>query len=74
MMLADQEARESIRRDVDVTMMVEAAAGTGKTTWLVTRIVELIRTVRCKVDTLVATTYTVKAAEQLYESFQEAIM
>jgi ATP-dependent helicase/nuclease subunit A len=73
MMLADQETRESIRRDLDVTMMVEAAAGTGKTTWLVTRIVELIRTGRCTVDTLAATTFTVKAAAQLRERLQEAL-
>src|SRR5262249_21930027 len=37
--LADGEARRRIREDLDTTFVVEAAAGTGKTTELVSRIV-----------------------------------
>ncbi len=73
MTLADQSARDAIARDLDINLMVEAAAGTGKTTSLVTRAVELIRTGRCKIDTLAAITFTVKAAAQLRERLQEAL-
>src|SRR6185503_19464778 len=69
----DQKARDAIARDLDVTMMVEAAAGTGKTTSLVTRAVHLIRSGRCKVSTLAAITFTVKAAAQLREKLQEGL-
>ena len=54
-------------------MMVEAAAGTGKTLSLVSRMVALISSGRCSVDTLAAITFTIKAAAQLRERFQEEI-
>ena len=44
--LADAAARERIRSDLEATLIVEAAAGTGKTTELVARIVALIRSGR----------------------------
>jgi ATP-dependent helicase/nuclease subunit A len=71
--LIDDAAREAIRTRLDVTMMVEAAAGTGKTTSLVQRMVALIRSGTCRVDTLAAITFTVKAASHLRESFHEAL-
>src|SRR5260370_31398761 len=37
--VADQRARDRIRNDLDTTLIVEAAAGTGKTTTLVNLIV-----------------------------------
>lgn len=73
MTLSDQAARDSIARDLDVTMMVEAAAGTGKTTSLVTRAVQWIRTGRCPVSSLAAITFTVKGAAQLRERLQEGL-
>ena len=69
----DQPARESIRNDLDVTMLVEAAAGTGKTTNLAARMVNLIRRGRSLVATLAAITFTVKAAAHLREEFQERL-
>ena len=39
----DGQAREAIRNSLDETLIVEAAAGTGKTTELVNRIVAVIR-------------------------------
>ena len=65
--------RLAIRTDLDVSMLVEAAAGTGKTSSLVSRMVALIRNGRCTIDTLAAITFTVKAAAQLRERFQEAV-
>ena len=41
--LADEEARRRIRDDLTTTLVVEAAAGTGKTTELVGRILSLLR-------------------------------
>jgi ATP-dependent helicase/nuclease subunit A len=71
--LIDDAAREAIRTRLDVTMMVEAAAGTGKTRSLVERMVALIRSGTCKVDTLAAITFTVKAASHLRERFHETL-
>ena len=41
--LADQDARERIVQDLATTFVVEAAAGTGKTTAMVDRIVALVK-------------------------------
>lgn len=71
--LPDASARRSIRENLDVTMMVEAAAGTGKTTSLVDRMVGLVRSGRAEVDTMAAITFTLKAAAQLRERFQEGL-
>ncbi len=63
--LADQRARDRIRRDLDTTLIVEAAAGTGKTTALVNRIVAVIASGRAALDRIVAVTFTEKAAGEL---------
>jgi ATP-dependent exoDNAse (exonuclease V) beta subunit len=63
--LADQIARDAIRNALDKTLVVEAAAGTGKTTALVGRIIEVIRTGRAELRRLVAVTFTEKAAGEL---------
>lgn len=63
--LADQEQRWRIRHDLDSNLVVEAAAGTGKTTELVNRIVSVLAHGRTTVDRLVAVTFTEKAAGEL---------
>ena len=65
----DREARERIRFDLETTLLVEAAAGTGKTTCLVGRMVELIATGRCEIGRLAAVTFTRKAAAELRARF-----
>ena len=65
----DQAARDAIRNDLGVTMLVEAAAGTGKTTNLVRRMVNLVRTGSAPASTIAAITFTVKAAAHLREQF-----
>ena len=64
-MLVDASAREQIRTSLDETLAVEAAAGTGKTTVLVDRIVNVLAAGRTTVDRLVAVTFTEKAAGEL---------
>ncbi len=63
--LADSEARRRIAEDLDATLLVEAAAGTGKTTELVARIVALVREGRAGIDGILAVTYTDKAAGEM---------
>src|SRR3990172_11355788 len=63
--LIDGPAREGIGHALDETLVVEAAAGTGKTTELVHRIVNVLAGGRATVDRLVAVTFTEKAAGEL---------
>ena len=62
---SDQNARDAIAGDLDSTFVVEAAAGTGKTTELVRRVVLVLATGRARVGDLVAVTFTEKAAGEL---------
>jgi ATP-dependent exoDNAse (exonuclease V) beta subunit len=64
-MTQDSTARHRIRTSLDESLIVEAAAGTGKTTELVQRIVAVLRTGRTTVDKIVAVTFTRKAAGEL---------
>jgi len=63
--LADQEARAVIRQDLDATLVVEAAAGTGKTTALVGRVVAIVRSGAARLDEIAAVTFTEKAAGEM---------
>jgi ATP-dependent helicase/nuclease subunit A len=62
---ADADARTLIRTALDETMVVEAAAGTGKTTELVYRMVAVLAEGRAEVEEIVAVTFTEKAAGEL---------
>ena len=63
--LPDSTDRHVIAESLDQTVVVEAAAGTGKTTELVRRIVRIIASGRATVDSIVAVTFTEKAAGEL---------
>ena len=65
MTLADAPARERIRADLGVTLVVEAAAGTGKTTELVARIVALVRQGKATLDRILSVTFTDLAAGEM---------
>lgn len=69
----DQEYRDQIVSDLDRSMLVEAAAGTGKTTCLIARMVGLLQAGKCRIDTLAAVTFTRKAAAELRTRFQLAL-
>jgi len=70
---ADQRIRDRIRRDLDTTLIIEAAAGTGKTTELVNRIIAVIASGRARLATIVAVTFTEKAAGELKLRLREEI-
>src|SRR5438128_369438 len=61
----DEAVRRRIREDLDTTLVVEAAAGTGKTTALVGRLAALVETGKARLDGIVAVTFTDKAAGEL---------
>ena len=63
--LPDAPARQRIAADLDTTLVVEAAAGTGKTTALVSRVVELVRSGRANLAGVAAITFTQRAAGDL---------
>ena len=69
----DQPARDAILGDLDTTFLVEAAAGTGKTTCMVGRMIALVREGRCPVENLAAVTFTRKAGAELRTRFQAAL-
>ena len=63
--LVDQEERDRAAKDLSQSYIVEASAGTGKTTVLVTRIINLIRGGEAGLEEVVAITFTEKAAAEL---------
>src|SRR5437870_5128508 len=73
MKLADQKDRDAIITRLDDTLVVEAAAGTGKTTELVRRIIRIIETGRADIGEIVAVTFTEKAAGELKLRLREAL-
>ncbi len=70
--LRDQGERSTIREAIDRNLLVEAAAGTGKTTSLVERMVALVAA-GTPVHRICAVTFTIKAAAQLDQKFQNAL-
>jgi ATP-dependent helicase/nuclease subunit A len=71
--LADQSARDRIRDDLDTTLIVEAAAGTGKTSALIGRILSGIISGRVSLANIVAVTFTDFAAGELKLRLRSAI-
>ncbi|MGB9113036.1 MAG: UvrD-helicase domain-containing protein, partial [Acidimicrobiales bacterium] len=61
----DDAARAAITDRLDETLFVEAGAGTGKTTALVGRVLELVRTERTTLGRIAAITFTEAAAADL---------
>ena len=69
----DHRERLQILSDLDTTMLVEAAAGTGKTTILIGRMVALLAEGKSAVETMAAVTFTRKAATELRARFQTEV-
>src|SRR5882724_7037980 len=72
-LLADEAARARIRDDLDTTLVVEAAAGTGKTSALIGRILSGIISGRVSLANTVAVTFTDFAAGELKLRLRSAI-
>ena len=68
--LPDKKAREKIKTDLDKNFLVEAGAGSGKTTSLVSRMLALVKNGIYKADEIIAITFTRKAAAELKERFR----
>lgn len=67
--IIDLEARQKITQQLSRNFMVEAGAGSGKTTCLVDRIINLILTGKGKINEIAAITFTRKAADDLKMRF-----
>ncbi|MBD3108448.1 UvrD-helicase domain-containing protein [Bacillus sp. AGMB 02131] len=63
--IIDQDAREKIVSQLEKNFLVEAGAGSGKTTSLVERIINIIITGKGKINEITAITFTRKAADDL---------
>ena len=68
--LSDQPQRDAIGTELATTILVEAAAGTGKTTSMIERMVNLLAGGHLAIDTLAAVTFTRKAAAEIRGRFQ----
>ena len=68
--LADQTARDAIRTELDINLLVEAGAGSGKTESLAGRMVSLVSSGKAVVDQIAAVTFTKKAAAELRGRFR----
>jgi ATP-dependent helicase/nuclease subunit A len=71
--LPDAVHRARIRQDLSATLFVEAAAGTGKTSELVRRIIAVLVSGRAALGQTVALTFTDKAAGELKLRLREEI-
>lgn len=71
--LDDEPARRRIRCALDENLLVEAAAGTGKTSELVTRMVNVLAAGDARVGEILAVTFTEKAAGELKLRLREGL-
>jgi ATP-dependent helicase/nuclease subunit A len=69
----DHAERDRIRDSLDESLCIEAGAGTGKTTALVSRVVNVLRRGRASVDEIVVITFTEAAAAELAGRVRESL-
>jgi ATP-dependent helicase/nuclease subunit A len=69
----DEAARERARRDHATSLVIEAGAGTGKTTLLIDRIEALIRAGTVRLDQIAAVTFTENAATTMKLRLRERL-
>ena len=69
----DESVRQAIRQQLDETLFVEASAGTGKTSSLVERMVNLVATGRTTLDRIAAITFTEAAAAELRDRVRQRL-
>jgi ATP-dependent helicase/nuclease subunit A len=69
----DEEARERARRDHGTSLVLEAGAGTGKTTLLVDRIEAILRSGAARLEEVAAVTFTENAATTMKLRLRERL-
>lgn len=69
---ADEAARIKIRNDLDTSFFVEAGAGSGKTTVLVDRMVNMVKAGK-DISRICAITFTKAAAGEFYDRFKRKL-
>ena len=70
---ADQWQRDRITTELERSFLVEAGAGSGKTTALVARLVALLATGQAKVEQIAAMTFTRKAAAEMRQRLLQTL-
>ena len=71
--LLDQASRDAIEQELDVNMLVEAGAGSGKTQSLASRMAAGVLSGKYRVEHMAAVTFTRKAAAELRGRFQQVL-
>ncbi|SDI52825.1 UvrD-helicase domain-containing protein [Natribacillus halophilus] len=71
--LMDASEREIIVSDLDRNMLIEAGAGSGKTTSMLERMAALITSGKANVENITAITFTKKAADELRFRFRHIL-
>lgn len=71
--VVDQDARTRVTERFDESLLVEAGAGTGKTTALVTRVANALRAGEATVDDLAVVTFTKDTAAELAGRVRERL-
>ena len=74
MSLPDQNTRDVAAREFTRNLVITAGAGTGKTSLLVERAVNMILTGQAALDRVVIMTFTKKAAAELRERIADALI
>jgi ATP-dependent exoDNAse (exonuclease V) beta subunit len=69
----DQDQRDIVHDALDTTLFVEAGAGSGKSTALVGRVLQLITTGTTELRSIAAITFTEKAAAELRDRIRQAL-
>ena len=71
--LADSAARKTATDELEKNILVEAGAGTGKTTILIDRIFNLLKDGKAGIDEIVAITFTEKATGEMVERLRTTL-
>ena len=69
----DMDARRKVSEQLEETLFVEASAGTGKTTSLVQRVVNLVASGRATIGSIAAITFTEAAAAELRDRARQEL-
>src|SRR5580704_17396646 len=72
-MISDQNVRDQVIHDHETLFAVDAGAGTGKTTLLVSRLIALLLEKQAPLSLIAAITFTEKAAAELAERLRSKL-